>query len=108
MSSSQAEIKRISLPGFEEMLRGGSFTVSNLGSFGVECFTPVINPPQTAILGVGTITTRVKTVNGEIKTYPCMTLSLTYDHRVVDGAPAARFAKELCEALENFDVLLCK
>lgn len=91
-----------------DLLRGGSFTVTNLGSLGVETFTPVINPPQTAILGVGGIVTRVREVNGEIKTYPCMSLSLTYDHRVVDGAPAARFAKELCAALENFSVLLAK
>lgn len=91
-----------------DLLQGASFTVSNLGSMGVESFTPVINPPQTGILGVCAITQRVKEVNGEIKIYPAMGLSLTYDHRVVDGAPAARFMKELCANLEKFTVLLAK
>jgi pyruvate dehydrogenase E2 component (dihydrolipoamide acetyltransferase) len=89
-----------------DMLKGGTFTVSNLGSFGVEMFTPVINPPQTGILGVCGITTRVREVDGKITTYPAMGLSLTYDHRAVDGAPAARFASELVKKLENFTVLL--
>ena len=91
-----------------DKLRGGSFTVTNLGNLGVETFTPVINPPQTAILGVGGIVTRVREKNGQIETYPSMALCLTYDHRVVDGAPAARFAKELANALENFDLLLAQ
>ena len=89
-------------------MKGASFTISNLGSFGIESFTPVINPPQTGILGVNTITTRVKVVNGEVKPYQAMALSLTYDHRAVDGAPASRFLKDLCTALENFSLLLCK
>ena len=91
-----------------DMLQGASFTVSNLGSFGIESFTPVINTPQTAILGVDTITTRVREVNGEIKTYPAMGLSLTYDHRAVDGGPASRFLKDLKTNLENFTMLLSK
>ena len=86
-------------------MSGGSFTVSNLGSMGVESFTPVINPPQTAILGVCCTTYRVK---ADGSTYPAMGLSLTFDHRAVDGAPAAKFLKELCTALENFDLLLAK
>ncbi len=86
-------------------MSGGSFTVSNLGSMGVESFTPVINPPQTAILGVCCTTNRVK-ADGSV--YPAMGLSLTFDHRAVDGAPAAKFLKELCTALENFDLLLAK
>ena len=89
-------------------MSGGSFTVSNLGSMGVESFTPVINPPQTGILGVCTIVNRVREKNGGMEVYPAMGLSLTYDHRAVDGAPAARFAKELCEALEKFTALLLK
>jgi pyruvate dehydrogenase E2 component (dihydrolipoamide acetyltransferase) len=89
-------------------MSGGSFTVSNLGSMGVESFTPVINPPQTGILGVDTITKRIKEVDGEDVTYPAMGLSLTFDHRALDGAPAAKFLKELCFALENFDLLLAK
>ena len=91
-----------------DMLQGASFTVSNLGSFGIESFTPVINTPQTAILGVDTITTRIREVNGEIKTYPAMGLSLTYDHRAVDGGPASRFLKDLKTNLENFTMLLSK
>ncbi len=89
-----------------DLIRGGSFTVSNLGSFGVESFTPVLNAPETGILGVNTITTRVKEVNGQIKTYPCMSLSLTYDHRALDGAPASKFLRDVCDALENFSVSL--
>jgi len=91
-----------------DKLQGGTFTVTNLGSLGIESFTPVINPPQTGILGVGTITRRIKEVNGEDVTYPAMGLSLTFDHRALDGAPAAKFLKELCFALENFDLLLTK
>ena len=91
-----------------DKLKGGSFTITNLGSLGIESFTPVINPPQTGILGVDTITRRIKEVNGEDVTYPAMGLSLTFDHRALDGAPAAKFLKELCAALENFDILLAK
>ena len=91
-----------------DKLRNGSFTVTNLGSLGIESFTPVINPPQTGILGVDTITRRIKEVNGEDVTYPAMGLSLTFDHRALDGAPAAKFLKELVFALENFDMLLIK
>ena len=86
-------------------MSGGSFTISNLGSMGIESFTPVINPPQTAILGVCCTTNRLK---DDGKVYPAMGLSLTFDHRAVDGAPAAKFLKELCTALENFDLLLAK
>ena len=89
-----------------DLLQGASFTVSNLGMFGVETFTPVINPPQTGILGVDCIVERVRTVGGEIKTYPAMSLSLTYDHRALDGAPASRFLQDVCRALENFTTLL--
>ncbi|MDD3692983.1 MAG: dihydrolipoamide acetyltransferase family protein [Oscillospiraceae bacterium] len=90
-----------------DMLSGGTFTISNLGSFGIESFTPVINPPQTGILGVNGITTRVREVDGELKAYPAMGLSLTYNHSVVDGAPASRFLVDLKNTLENFTVMLC-
>ncbi len=86
-------------------MSGGSFTVTNLGSLGIESFTPVINPPQTAILGVCTITNRLR-ADGSV--YPAMGLSLTFDHRAVDGAPAAKFLAELCTNLENFQLLLAK
>ncbi|MCK5758746.1 MAG: 2-oxo acid dehydrogenase subunit E2 [Clostridiales bacterium] len=89
-----------------DLLQGGTFTITNLGTMGVESFTPVNNPPQTAILGVCGITTRVKEVNGNITTYPSMGLSLTINHMAVDGAPAARFLKELCNNLEMFEVML--
>ena len=92
-----------------DKLRGGSFTVSNLGAFGVESFTPVINPPQTGILGVCNITAKARAkADGSYEFYPAMGLSLTYDHRAVDGAPAAKFAKELCANLESFTALLMK
>ena len=92
-----------------DKLRGGSFTVSNLGAFGVESFTPVINPPQTGILGVCNITAKARQkADGGYEFYPAMGLSLTYDHRAVDGAPAAKFAKELCANLESFTALLMK
>lgn len=91
-----------------DKLKGASFTISNLGSLGIEHFTPVINPPQTGILGVNTITTRVREENGEIKTYPAMGLSLTYDHRALDGAPASKFLMDLKNTLENFSILLCR
>ena len=92
-----------------DKLSGGSFTVSNLGNMGVESFTPVINPPQTGILGVCGTTDRVrKGADGSIEIYPAMGLSLTYDHRAVDGTPAARFQQELGKNLEQFTTLLAK
>jgi pyruvate dehydrogenase E2 component (dihydrolipoamide acetyltransferase) len=87
-----------------KLLANGTFTVTNLGVLGVESFTPVINPPQTAILGVCALQTRVKNAGSNISFYQAMGLSLTYDHRAVDGAPAARFAKELGEMLENIQL----
>ncbi|NLD58708.1 MAG: 2-oxo acid dehydrogenase subunit E2 [Clostridiales bacterium] len=89
-----------------DYLQGGSFTVSNLGAMGIESFTPVINPPQTGILGVNTLETRVRVVDGEIVAYPAMTLSLTYDHRAIDGSPASKFLVDLKRNLENFTLLL--
>lgn len=89
-----------------DLLKGGSFSVSNVGSLGIESFTPVINPPQTGILGVNTIITRVREVDGHIETYKAMTLSLTYDHRALDGAPASRFLRDLKAALEHFTLTL--
>lgn len=86
-------------------MSGGTFTITNLGSLGVESFTPVINPPQVAILGVCAITNRLK-ADGSV--YPAMGLSLTFDHRALDGAPAARFLKDVATALENFALLLAK
>ncbi|MCK5811390.1 MAG: 2-oxo acid dehydrogenase subunit E2 [Clostridiales bacterium] len=91
-----------------DLLTGGTFTVTNLGALGIESFTPVVNPPQTAILGICGLETKVKVVNEDIKAYQSMGLSLTIDHRAVDGAPGAKFLKDLCANLENFAVLLAK
>ncbi len=88
-----------------DKLKGASFTVTNLGAMGIESFTPVINPPQTGILGVDAVTYRVKP---DGSTYPAMGLSLTFDHRALDGAPAAKFLKALCDNLANFNLLLAK
>ena len=81
----------------------GSFTVSNLGNYGVEMFTPVINLPQVAILGVNTIIHRPADIGGGIIAFvPHIGLSLTYDHRAIDGGPATLFLKEIKTQIENF------
>lgn len=91
-----------------DYLKGASFTVTNLGALDIESFTPVINPPQTGILGVCNINQRVREKDGQYVYYPAMSLSLTFDHRALDGAPAARFLKDLKISLENFSILLAK
>ena len=91
-----------------DQLKDGTITVTNLGSLGIESFTPVINPPQTCILGVNCLSTAFKMVDGQPVAYPSMSLSLTADHRAIDGAPAARLLKDLKNALENFSLLLLK
>ena len=101
--AAQARSGRIS----PDLLAGGTFTVTNLGSTGVEMFTPIINPPQTGILGVCGITQRVRAgEDGQAVLYPAMGLSLTVDHRIVDGAPAAYFMRALCGNLERFTALM--
>ena len=89
-------------------LQGGTFTVTNLGTLGIESFTPILNPPQTGILGVCAIEYKVRPAESGYAHYPAMTLSLTIDHRAVDGAPAAQFLQELKQNLENFPLLLAK
>ena len=91
-----------------DYLTGATFTVSNLGSLGIESFTPIINPPQTAILGIDCVSKRIKEVDGEDVVYSAMGLSLTADHRVIDGADAARFLQDVAFALENIDLLMAK
>lgn len=82
-----------------------SFTVSNLGGFGVEWFTPIINVPQSAILGVGTIVPRPKVLpDGAYAFVPYLGLSLTYDHRAIDGGEATRFLKQVAAEIENLDI----
>lgn len=87
-------------------LSGGTFTITNLGASGVETFTPVLNVPEVAILGVGGISLKPVKRGDKVEFVEAITLSLTVDHQCVDGAPAARFLKDLCTALENFDLLL--
>lgn len=84
-----------------EELRGGTFTITNLGSFGVEIFTPIINPPQAAILGVGRIADKPIVLYNEVRIAPMMTLTLVFDHRIVDGAKAAQFLGRIKEYLEK-------
>jgi pyruvate/2-oxoglutarate dehydrogenase complex dihydrolipoamide acyltransferase (E2) component len=78
---------------------GGTFTVSNLGPLGVDSFTPVINPPEIAILGIGRTTERAVPDDDGVVFRPMMTVDLSFDHRVVDGADAARFLETLAENL---------
>ncbi len=89
-----------------DLLQGGTFTVSNLGVFGVESFTPVVNVPQVAILGVGAVGLKPVLEDGEVTHRKHLGLSLTIDHRVVDGAPAAHFLQALGESIANVDLLL--
>lgn len=84
----------------QNQLSGGTFTISNLGMFGIDSFTPVLNLPQAAILGVGRIVEEPVVRGGQVAVGKTMTLSLTFDHRVVDGAPAARWLQRLCEHIQ--------
>jgi len=87
-------------------LEEGTFTISNLGMFQVERFTAVLNPPQAAIVAVGAIEERAVPVDGEIAVRPMMTLTATFDHRAVDGAPAAGFLQTVKELLEEPGLML--
>lgn len=87
-------------------LSGGTFTVSNLGAMGVEQFTPILNPPQAAILGVGSIVLRPEQADGGTVFVPRIGLSLTIDHQAVDGAPGAAFLRALAEAIARLDLQL--
>ena len=89
-----------------DALSGGTFTITNLGGYGVEAFTPIVNPPESAILGIGRIAKRPAVVEGQIVPRDLMYLSLAFDHRVVDGAPAAQFLQRVKECLEAPYVLL--
>lgn len=92
-----------------DQLTGGTITVTNLGNNDISSFTPVINPPQTAIIGVCSPEYRVRPgKDGEIEMYRAMGISLTFDHRAVDGAPAAAFLHDFCQRLENFTLLLAE
>ena len=87
-------------------ITGGTFTITNLGIYGVDAFTPVLNPPEAAILGVGALREKAVAQDGEVAAQLSMTLSLTFDHRVLDGAPAARFLARIRELIEQPYLLL--
>ncbi|PIC73376.1 dihydrolipoamide acetyltransferase family protein [Sporosarcina sp. P17b] len=84
-----------------DQMQGSTFTISNLGMYAVDGFTPIINSPNAAILGVGRIQKKSVVVNDDLAIRSMMSLSLSFDHRIVDGAPAAAFLTELKEVLEN-------
>ena len=87
-------------------LQGGTFTITNLGNFGIDAFTPIINPPESAILGVGRILKKPVVHEDEVVIRSMLTLSLTFDHRVVDGAPAAQFLQTVSGYIQDPYLLL--
>ena len=89
----------------KEDLTGGTFTITNLGMYGVDFFMPIINPPEAAILAVGSIITKPVAIGGKIEIRPLMILALSYDHRVVDGASAAQFLRKVKDCVENPEIL---
>jgi pyruvate dehydrogenase E2 component (dihydrolipoamide acetyltransferase) len=94
----QKAIEGTSLP---DELSGGTFTITNLGAFEIDAFTPIINPPECAILGVGRIVSRPVGVDSQIVLREMLALSLSFDHRLVDGAPAARFLQRIKTLVER-------
>jgi len=89
-----------------DQMQGGTFTLTNLGAYRIDGFTPIINPPETAILGVGRIADKAVVVDGRVEPRTMCTLSLSFDHRAVDGVPAAAFLARLAELLERPYALL--
>ncbi|HAE63057.1 MAG TPA: PdhC, partial [Eubacteriaceae bacterium] len=85
---------------------GGTFTITNVGMYGMESFTPIINQPEVAILGINAIIDTPIAVNGQVEIRPLMNLSLTADHRAVDGAVASAFMARLKEVIEKPGLLL--
>ena len=82
-------------------MQGGTFTISNGGVYGSMLSTPILNPPQSGVLGMHNIVERPSVVNGEIKIRPIMFLALSYDHRIIDGKEAVSFLKLVKELLED-------
>ena len=102
----ESEIKRLALKARDgeitvEDMSGGTFTISNGGVFGSMLSTPILNPPQSAILGMHNIIERPIAVNGKVEIHPMMYLALSYDHRIIDGKESVGFLLTLKEALEN-------
>jgi pyruvate dehydrogenase E2 component (dihydrolipoamide acetyltransferase) len=87
-------------------MQGGTFTITNLGAYRIDGFTPILNPPETAILGVGRIAEKPVVIDGKVEVRTLCTLSLSFDHRVVDGVPAAAYLARLAELLERPYTLL--
>ncbi len=108
-----AESKRLATACIEgtvapDEFEGGTFTITNLGALGIETFTPVLNTPQVAILGVGSVAPKPVMQGDEVEFVPSIGLSLTIDHQAVDGAPGARFLKALIDNLAQFELLLAR
>ena len=91
---------------YPEELSGGTFTLTNLGMYGIDSFTPIINLPECAILGVGRIRTQPVMIDGQVVARQMMWLSLSFDHRLIDGAPSARFLQRIVQLIEHPYLLL--
>jgi len=107
----EKEIKRLALKGRDgkltvDEMTGGTFTITNGGVFGSMLSTPIINIPQSAILGMHNIVERPVAVNGEVVIHPVMYLALSYDHRIVDGKESVTFLKTVKELIENPERML--
>ena len=105
------EMARLSLKAREKGLMpqdmsGGSFTISSLGGIGGTAFTPIVNSPEVAILGLSRSSIKPIYINGEFKPRLMLPLSLSYDHRVIDGAEAARFTRYICDCLSDLRRIL--
>jgi 2-oxoglutarate dehydrogenase complex dihydrolipoamide succinyltransferase (E2) component len=111
MAEIEKKIQEFSIKGFENNihineLTGGNFTITNGGVFGALLSTPIINPPQTAILGIHLIHDRPMAVNGKITILPMMYLALSYDHRLIDGKESINFLSTIKNILEDFNRIL--
>ena len=108
LSAETARLSKLCIYGGIEPddLSGGTVTLTNLGALGIEMFTPILHPPQAAILGICDIQKKPVGLGNETEFHPHIGLSLTVDHRAVDGAPAARYLKALCETIAGFELLL--
>ena len=111
-SSIEKEIKRLALRARDgqitvDDMTGGTFTISNGGVFGSMLSTPILNPPQSAILGMHNIVERPIAINGKVEIRPIMYLALSYDHRIIDGKESVSFLVAIKEAIENpVDILM--
>jgi len=107
----EKEIKRLAIRARDgeitmDEMTGGTFTITNGGVFGSMLSTPIINPPQSAILGMHNIIERPIAVNGKVEVHPIMYLALSYDHRIIDGKESVGFLVKIKEGLENPEELL--